>query len=190
MTPADFATLVSGLLTERGMSRRALAGEIPINAGQLSRILNGERTASAKVASRCDEILDTGCRLAEAAQRDRATRKLSRRTRQAVDGSHPGGPAGTGTPPHRADPPTPPSGNRTDAGLLQQALQRRSAALLLQHQPEAAALTATQGFALAVETDSLRSIHRLHAIERDLTRWQALPEVQNLTDLLTSHRYR
>jgi hypothetical protein len=88
MSLPDFASLVRDLLAERGMSQRALAREIPINAGQLSRVLNRERLASEEVASRCDEVFDTGCRLAEAAQRDRATRRLTRKAPTAMAGRH------------------------------------------------------------------------------------------------------
>jgi plasmid maintenance system antidote protein VapI len=96
MSLPDFASLVRDLLAERGMSQRALAREIPINAGQLSRVLNRERLASEEVASRCDEVFDTGCRLAEAAQRDRATRRLTRKAPTAMAGRH-APPAGRGS---------------------------------------------------------------------------------------------
>jgi hypothetical protein len=66
----DFAALARELLLQWQLSLRGLAREIPVNAGQLSRILSRERPVSEEIAGRCDEIFGTGCRLAEAAQRD------------------------------------------------------------------------------------------------------------------------
>ena len=69
MALPEFAVVLGDLLVQRGMSARALAGQIPINAGQLSRILSGQRLATVEVAKRCDEILGTDDLLAGAAQR-------------------------------------------------------------------------------------------------------------------------
>jgi hypothetical protein len=72
MPPPDFSALVSALMVERDMSLRGLAREIPINQGQLSRVLNRVRPPSQKVAARCDEIFGTGDLLAQAAERTRS----------------------------------------------------------------------------------------------------------------------
>jgi tetratricopeptide (TPR) repeat protein len=64
-----------------------------------------------------------------------------------------------------------------------------SAAHLLQQQPEAAAVAATEAFLLAERTQSPRSIDRLTTISRGLAPWQNLSEVEELGDLLTTHRY-
>jgi tetratricopeptide (TPR) repeat protein len=74
MTLPEFAVVLGDLLVQRGMSARALAAQIPINAGQLSRILSGQRLVTVEVAKRCDEILGTDDLLAGAAQRARAAR--------------------------------------------------------------------------------------------------------------------
>jgi tetratricopeptide (TPR) repeat protein len=65
-----------------------------------------------------------------------------------------------------------------------------SAALLLQRQPQDAAVTASEAFHLAQRTESPRTIERLNMIGRDLTPWQTLPEVEEFADLLTAHHYR
>jgi transcriptional regulator with XRE-family HTH domain len=63
------------------------------------------------------------------------------------------------------------------------------AAHLLQRQPEAAARAAIHALPLALRTESLRSLKRLADIDRALTEWPELPEVQELHDLLVTYRY-
>ncbi|NLT54162.1 MAG: helix-turn-helix domain-containing protein, partial [Actinomycetales bacterium] len=72
LPPEAFGVLLRDLLAERDLSVRALARQVPIDAGQLSRVLNGRRTPSVNLARRCDEIFSTGDILARAARQARA----------------------------------------------------------------------------------------------------------------------
>jgi tetratricopeptide (TPR) repeat protein/plasmid maintenance system antidote protein VapI len=103
MPPPDFSTIVTGLMTERDLSLRGLARQIPINQGQLSRVLNRVRPPSAELARRCDEIFGTGSRLAQAAEQVRASVAISRTTNrsagQRVAQAHPTPPTGQGANP-------------------------------------------------------------------------------------------
>ena len=72
MAPPDFSAILTALMSDRAMSLRGLAREIPINQGQLSRVLNRVRPPSPELAKRCDEIFGTGNRLAQAAEQVRA----------------------------------------------------------------------------------------------------------------------
>jgi transcriptional regulator with XRE-family HTH domain len=47
-------------MAEHDLSLRALARQIPIDPGQLSRVLNGKRAPSPGLAEACDRIFDTG----------------------------------------------------------------------------------------------------------------------------------
>lgn len=60
MTRSEFGDEIHRLITMRGISLRELARRVPVNAGQLSRVLSGKRSASPELARRCDEILDSG----------------------------------------------------------------------------------------------------------------------------------
>jgi transcriptional regulator with XRE-family HTH domain len=66
MSLPDFASLVRSLLTDRKMSANALAQEIPVDAGHLSRVLNGKRRPSLDLARGCDRVFGTGELLADA----------------------------------------------------------------------------------------------------------------------------
>jgi transcriptional regulator with XRE-family HTH domain len=69
MSLPDFASLVRDLLTEQQMSANALAQEIPVDAGHLSRVLNGKRHPSLDLAKGCDRVFGTGDLLTEAVRR-------------------------------------------------------------------------------------------------------------------------
>jgi transcriptional regulator with XRE-family HTH domain len=71
MPVSEFAVLLRRLLTERGMSMRALARQVPVDAGQLSRVLNGRRSPHPELARRCDTVFGTGDLLERAALRER-----------------------------------------------------------------------------------------------------------------------
>ena len=60
MPPEGFAAALRDLMVERNLSVRALARQVPIDAGQLSRVRNGRRPPSINLARRCDEIFGTG----------------------------------------------------------------------------------------------------------------------------------
>lgn len=66
MAGIGFEPLLRGLLTERGMSLRALARAVPTDVSHLSRILNGQRAATVQLAQRCEEILGAAGVLQEA----------------------------------------------------------------------------------------------------------------------------
>lgn len=66
MAGMGFEPLLRGLLTERGMSLRALARAVPMDVSHLSRVLNGERVATVQLAQRCEEILGAAGVLQEA----------------------------------------------------------------------------------------------------------------------------
>ncbi len=72
LPPEGFGALLRDLLAERDLSVRALARQVPIDAGQLSRVLNGRRLPSVNLARRCDAIFGTGDLLARAARQVRA----------------------------------------------------------------------------------------------------------------------
>ena len=69
MSLPDFASLVRDLLADRQMSANALAQEIPVDAGHLSRVLNGKRRPSLDLAKGCDRVFGTGDLLTEAVGR-------------------------------------------------------------------------------------------------------------------------
>lgn len=69
-----FAVLLRDLLAQRDLSVRALAREVPVDPGQLSRVLNGKRRPSIGLARRCDEIFGARGRLFTAALDDRDPR--------------------------------------------------------------------------------------------------------------------
>jgi tetratricopeptide (TPR) repeat protein len=116
MPPPDFSAIVTGLMIERDLSLRGLARKIPINQGQLSRVLNRVRPPSPELARRCDEIFGTGHRLAQTAEQARAALSMSRTT-------------STGQ--HASQAPTaPPTGRGAEAsagepGALERTLLRR-----------------------------------------------------------------
>jgi hypothetical protein len=60
MPDPEFAVLLRGLLTEHGLSMRALARQVPVDAGQLSRVLNGKRRPHPELARRCDTSSERG----------------------------------------------------------------------------------------------------------------------------------
>ncbi len=62
-----FRLLLRGMMSPQGMSLRALARQIPVDPGQLSRVVHGKRRPSPEFARRCDEILGAGGRLVQAA---------------------------------------------------------------------------------------------------------------------------
>lgn len=68
-----FGQELRAMLTEHDLSMRELARQIPINPGQLSRVMNGKRKPSDDLARRCDEILNTGQALRLAAETDRSS---------------------------------------------------------------------------------------------------------------------
>src|SRR5664279_3773719 len=94
MPEADFADLLRGQLTENQLSQRKLASQVPIDAGQLSRILNGIRPATATLAERCDQIFGTGDLFARAVQRRQAVGLLPPTTGESP-ATHPNRQAGT-----------------------------------------------------------------------------------------------
>ncbi|QKW39669.1 helix-turn-helix transcriptional regulator [Actinomadura sp. NAK00032] len=59
-----FGEKVRTLMSERGISQRALARLVPCDDGYLSRVARGERSPSAAPAERLDEVLDAGGELA------------------------------------------------------------------------------------------------------------------------------
>lgn len=59
MRRSEFGDELRELLLERNLTMRELARRIPIDAGQLSRVMNGKRLPSEELAQRCDEILGT-----------------------------------------------------------------------------------------------------------------------------------
>jgi plasmid maintenance system antidote protein VapI len=69
MSLPDFASLVRDLLAEQKMSANALAQQIPVDAGHLSRVLNGKRRPSPDLAKGCDRVFGTGELLTEAVRR-------------------------------------------------------------------------------------------------------------------------
>jgi transcriptional regulator with XRE-family HTH domain len=69
MSLPDFASLVRDLLTEKKMSANALAQEIPVDAGHLSRVLNGKRRPSLDLAKGCDRVFGTEELLTEIVRR-------------------------------------------------------------------------------------------------------------------------
>lgn len=69
MSLPDFASLVRDLLVEQKMSANALAQEIPVDAGHLSRVLNGKRHPSLDLAKGCDRVFGTEGLLTEAVRR-------------------------------------------------------------------------------------------------------------------------
>lgn len=83
----DFPSRLHDLLRERNVSLRALARQIPIDPGQLSRVLSGKRPATEDFARRCDVVFGTGDLLTRAAQQGRAT--AGRRTRAMLTAVNP-----------------------------------------------------------------------------------------------------
>ena len=65
-----FRSTLRGLMTERGMSLRGLARRVPVDPGQLSRVLNGKRRPTVELARRCDAVLGTGDLLTRAVRVD------------------------------------------------------------------------------------------------------------------------
>lgn len=65
----DFIALVRALMTDRQMSAHALARAVPVDAGHLSRVLNGKRRPSLELAAGCDRVFGTGALLVEAVRR-------------------------------------------------------------------------------------------------------------------------
>lgn len=86
MAESEFAQVLRGLLAEQGLSMRALARQVPVNAGQLSRVLHDLRRPSAELAVRCDTILGTGDLLERAASRWRPRDADSPSDLRAVSG--------------------------------------------------------------------------------------------------------
>jgi hypothetical protein len=58
-------------MVREGLSLRELARRIPIDPGQLSRVMNGRRTANEVIARGCDAVFGTGDLLTHAARADR-----------------------------------------------------------------------------------------------------------------------
>lgn len=69
MSLPDFASLVRDLLADQKMSANALAQGIPVDAGHLSRVLNGKRRPSLDLAKGCDRVFGTGKLLTEVVRR-------------------------------------------------------------------------------------------------------------------------
>ncbi len=90
-SPDGFSALLRQAMSERSLSLRALARQIPIDPGQLSRVLNGMRPPTPSLAQRCDEIFDSAPLLAQAAERSRTIRRqlppAARSTRNGVEQS-------------------------------------------------------------------------------------------------------
>ncbi|HVB42020.1 MAG TPA: helix-turn-helix transcriptional regulator [Streptosporangiaceae bacterium] len=63
----DFGTLLSGLMTERGLGVRALARHVPCDPALISRLASGRQQPSAQIARRLDEVLDAGGELSDLA---------------------------------------------------------------------------------------------------------------------------
>lgn len=59
-----FAEKLRTLMADRGISMRKPARQIPYDSGNLSRIVNGRKTPSERVAARLDELLDANGELA------------------------------------------------------------------------------------------------------------------------------
>lgn len=55
-----FALALRDLMAGQGWTIRALARQVPVDAGHLSRILSGQRQAKERLARRCDDLLGTG----------------------------------------------------------------------------------------------------------------------------------
>ncbi len=72
MGASEFGSEVHRLLAMQGMSLRELARQVPIDAGQLCRVLNGQRRPGRDLARRCDEIFETGHLLRAAAAATRS----------------------------------------------------------------------------------------------------------------------
>lgn len=67
MVHARFPELLRSLMAERGIGVRALARDVPCNAGHISKILNGHKRPSPKLAAILDKMLDADGTLAELA---------------------------------------------------------------------------------------------------------------------------
>jgi lambda repressor-like predicted transcriptional regulator len=50
MPPRDFTETLGGLMARRGVCLRGLARQVPLDAGQLSRVLNGKRSPTDELA--------------------------------------------------------------------------------------------------------------------------------------------
>lgn len=57
---AGFALALRDLMGGQGWTIRALARQVPMDAGHLSRILSGQRQANERLARRCDDLLGSG----------------------------------------------------------------------------------------------------------------------------------
>src|ERR1700761_5317585 len=53
----EFGTLLSDLMTERGLGVRALARRVPCDPALISRLASGRQQPSSQIARRLDEIL-------------------------------------------------------------------------------------------------------------------------------------
>jgi len=63
---SDFPEVAERLRKERGYSLRALARAVPCDPSYLSKVLNGRKAPSAKLASRLDDLLQSGGELTDA----------------------------------------------------------------------------------------------------------------------------
>jgi transcriptional regulator with XRE-family HTH domain len=70
MPASGFGPLVRDLMTEHGLSLRALARRLPVDPGQLSRVLNGKRPAGPALAEACDRVFGTGDLLTRIARQE------------------------------------------------------------------------------------------------------------------------
>jgi transcriptional regulator with XRE-family HTH domain len=84
---SDFAARARAALAERGISLRAAAKAVPIDAGHLSRVLSGKRPPSTHIAQSLDRLVGADGALAELAatltpdDRDRIEHSLAKPTR-------------------------------------------------------------------------------------------------------------
>jgi len=74
------------LLTERGLSRRKIAHQVPCDTGYLSKLIHGHKQPSHKIAARLEELLDANGRLLAHVPKRAADAKQSRTPRTATRG--------------------------------------------------------------------------------------------------------
>ncbi len=59
MQATGFVAQLRGLMDAEHVSLRELARRVPVDPGQLSRVLNGKRAPTDVLAGRCDEVFGT-----------------------------------------------------------------------------------------------------------------------------------
>ncbi|MFD0851327.1 helix-turn-helix domain-containing protein, partial [Actinomadura adrarensis] len=59
-----FGDQIRALMAERGLSVREIARRVPCDSGHLSRVINGHKGLTRRMAERLDDILEAGGALA------------------------------------------------------------------------------------------------------------------------------